>query len=116
MDSKSRNDNFAYLPTSDSLILRHKNARFTASNPRLTQANLRVGSDTTSIIGGFMIRPKRTVQLLTVAAAATLVVSACGGSNDNNGGSSQTTSTDETSATGPTPSGDGTLVIGTLLP
>jgi branched-chain amino acid transport system substrate-binding protein len=64
-----------------------------------------------------MIRPKRTVRLLTVAAAATLVVSACGGSNDDNGGSSQTTSTtDETSASGPAPSGDGTLTIGTLLP
>jgi ABC-type branched-subunit amino acid transport system substrate-binding protein len=67
-----------------------------------------------------MIRPKRTVRLLTIAAAAVLVLSSCGNSDDDgdNGGSgSDNTPTEDTaSSSAPAAKGDGTLTIGTLLP
>jgi len=66
-----------------------------------------------------MIRPKRTVRLLTIAAAAALVLSSCGSSDDNGdggGGGDTTPSEDTASSSAPVAKGDGTLTIGTLLP
>jgi branched-chain amino acid transport system substrate-binding protein len=66
-----------------------------------------------------MFRPKRSAQLLTVAAAAVLVLSSCGGSDDsgdNNASDTGGSSPTEDTSSAPAPTGDGTLVMGTLLP
>ncbi len=69
-----------------------------------------------------MLRPSRTAQLATVAAAAALVLASCA-QNDNASSSQSTTpATSDTSSSSaatsaaPTGTGDGSLVVGSLLP
>ena len=62
-----------------------------------------------------MIRPTRAWRTAVVLATASLALTACGGSSDNNsaGGSSSASPSESSSAA---TKGDGTLVVGTLLP
>ncbi len=62
-----------------------------------------------------MIRPSRALGAVAVLATASLALTACGGSSNDNasGGSSAKSSP---SSSGAAASGNGTLVVGTLLP
>lgn len=64
-----------------------------------------------------MIRLTRTARLGVVVAATTLVLASCAKDNSSSGGSGQTTSPSGTgSSSSAAPKGDGTLVIGAMLP
>jgi ABC-type branched-subunit amino acid transport system substrate-binding protein len=65
-----------------------------------------------------MIRPSRFARLTIVAAAATLVLASCGSDDDEpeGSGSASESPTSDTESSAPAAKGDGTLVVGSLLP
>ena len=62
-----------------------------------------------------MIRPNRALRTAVVLATASLALTACGGSSDNNSAGSSSSASPSESSSAAT-SGDGQLVVGTLLP
>src|SRR4051794_15100135 len=63
-----------------------------------------------------MIRPSRALRAAVVLASASLALTACGGSSNDNASSGLSAKPSASPQGGAAKSGDGTLVVGTLLP